>query len=102
MTPQQLLLLTDDEILKHIAQQTQELRKQKKMTQKEFAKKAGISYGTYIKFENKGVISLKRFLTILRYLGRLKNILSLLEKESVQDLGIKAYMSQRAQKNSDT
>lgn len=96
MTSQQLLLLTDDEILKHIARQTQELRKQKKMTQKEFAKKAGISYGTYIKFENQGSISLKGFLTILRYLGRLKNILSLLEKESIEELGIKAYMSQGA------
>ncbi|MEA3228758.1 MAG: helix-turn-helix transcriptional regulator [Campylobacterota bacterium] len=94
MTSQQLLLLTDDEILKHLAEQAKALRKQKKMTQKEFANKAGISYGTYIKFESKGIISLKGFLTVLRYLGRLKNISLLLEKESIQDLGIKAYMSE--------
>lgn len=91
MNSQQFLLQTDDEIMQQLAKQAQELRIKKNLTQKDFAKKAGISYGTYIKFERLGSISLQSFLKVLRYLGRLKNIADLLKVEDIQKLGIEEY-----------
>jgi len=95
MNSQQLLLQTEKEISKFLAKQVQVLRVEKNLTQKEFAKKADISYGTYIKFERSGTISLEGFLKVLRHLGKLKEVGSILEIDKVQKAGIEEYMKSK-------
>ncbi len=85
------LLLTEDEIAKEIAIQAKELRVAKNLTQKAFAQKSGIAHMTYCKFERTGKISLVGFLKVLRHLGRLKDISSVLEMSSIETVGLEKY-----------
>lgn len=88
---QEFLMLTEEEIAKELAQAAQALRVKKGLTQKQFSEEIGIAYGTYIKFERLGTISLVGFLKILRHLGRLKNIADILKMDEVQSIGIEKY-----------
>lgn len=85
------LLLTEDEIAKELAIQVKELRIAKNLTQKAFAQKSGIAHMTYCKFERTGKISLIGFLKVLRHLGRLKDISSVLEMNSIETVGLEKY-----------
>ena len=91
MTPQEFLLQTEDEIAISLAQQAKILRINANMTQSEFSKKAGIAYATYGQFERTGKISLNGFLKVLRHLGRLKSVSSLLSVDDIEILGIAQY-----------
>ncbi len=91
MTPQEFLLQMEDEIALFLAKQAKKLRISKNITQVEFAKKAGIAYATYSKFERTGKISLNSFLKVLRHLGKLKEISTLLEVDSIEEIGIKEF-----------
>ena len=91
MTPQEFLLLSEYEIAEQLAAGAKVLRLNKGFTQKDFALKAGIAYATYSQFERTGKISLLGFLKVLRYLGRLKNISTLLDISDIESLGIKEY-----------
>ncbi len=91
MTPQEFLLQTEEEIALSLAIQAKKLRIIKNITQVEFAKKSGIAYATYSKFERTGKISLNGFLKVLRHLGRLKEISTLLSVDSIEELGIKEF-----------
>ena len=93
MTYGEFLLQTDDEIVLQLSRQVKELRIKKNISQKEFAIKSGLKYGTYIKFERTGQISLKGFVTVLRNLGRLKNLSSVLLTDTVENIGIERFMS---------
>lgn len=95
---QELLMLTEEEIAKELAHDAQVLRVQKGLTQKQFSLEIGIAYGTYIKFERLGSISLVGFLKILRHLGRLKNIADILKMDDVQSVGIEKYREETLQK----
>jgi transcriptional regulator with XRE-family HTH domain len=88
---QELLMLTEEEIAKELALSAQALRVKKGLTQKQFSEEIGIAYGTYIKFERLGIISLVGFLKIIRHLGRLKNIADILKIDEVQSIGIEKY-----------
>ena len=46
---------------------------------------------TYCKFERTGKISLVGFLKVLRHLGRLKEVSSVLEMSSIEKIGLKKY-----------
>jgi len=98
MTSAEFLLNTDDEIALILSKQAKSLRIKKNLSQKEFSKKIGIKYGTYIKFESSGQISLKGFITILRNLGRLKKLSDLLAEDEIETLGIEAFISQSKRK----
>ena len=91
MSSIEYLLLTEDEIAKELAGQAQKLRLKKNMTQKDFAAKSAIAYMTYCKFERTGKISLVGFLKVLRHLGRLKEISTVLEIGNIESIGLKKY-----------
>lgn len=91
MSSIEYLLLTEEEIAKELADQAQKLRLKKNMTQKDFALKAGIAHMTYCKFEQTGKISLIGFLKVLRHLGRLKEMSTVLEMGDVESVGLKKY-----------
>lgn len=57
-----------------IANQVQSRRVAMGLTQKEFAKRAGVKLPTLRKFEQKGVLSLESFLKMMMVLGELDNI----------------------------
>lgn len=98
MSSIEYLLLTEDEIAKDLAEQAQSLRLKKNMTQKDFALKSGIAYMTYCKFEQTGKISLIGFLKVLRHLGRLKEISTVLEMGDIQSHGLKNYYNENKEK----
>ena len=60
---------TPVEVIKMLIQKIEQVRIQKKMTQKEFASKAGIAYGTYRSFLDLNNISLHNFIAIYQVLG---------------------------------
>jgi len=91
MSSMEYLLLTEDEIAKELAIQAKDLRVSKNLTQKAFAEKSGIAHMTYCKFERTGKISLIGFLKVLRHLGRLQNISTLLEMSSIENIGLERY-----------
>ncbi len=94
MSSIEYLLLTEEEIAKELADQAKRLRLKKNMTQKDFALKAAIAHMTYCKFEQTGKISLVGFLRVLRHLGRLKEMSSILEMGDVESIGLKEYYNE--------
>lgn len=59
-----LLVTAPNEILTTIASNTKKRRKEHKLTQKELASKAGVTYASYRRFEETGQISLDSFVKI--------------------------------------
>jgi len=98
MTPQEFLLLSEDEIAQSLGSKAKAIRVEKNITQRDFSTKAGINYETYSKFERTGIISLVGFLKVLRYLGKLKDISELLSLDDVEKLGVKAFVEQKSKK----
>lgn len=98
MSSIEYLLLTEDEIAKDLSDQAKRLRLKKNMTQKDFAVKAGIAYMTYCKFEQTGKISLIGFLKVLRHLGRLKEMSTVLEIGDIESVGLKEYYQENKEK----
>jgi len=99
MSSIEYLLLTEEEMAQELADQAKRLRLKKNMTQKDFALKAGIAHMTYRKFERTGKISLIGFLKVLRHLGRLKEISSILEIGDVESVGLKEYYDDNKENN---
>lgn len=99
MSSIEYLLLTEEEIAQELAEQVKRLRLKKNMTQKDFVLKAGIAHMTYSKFERTGKMSLVGFLKVLRHLGRLKEISSILEIGDVESVGLKEYYDENKENN---
>ncbi|MEA3523862.1 MAG: helix-turn-helix transcriptional regulator [Campylobacterota bacterium] len=95
----QFLMQTDEEIALSLAIQAKTLRINNNMTQKEFAEKSGVAYATYSQFERSGKISLRGFLSVLRHLGRLKSMASILEIGDIERVGIEKFVEFTNKKN---
>ena len=81
--------LTPKEALNSIAQNTQQLRKQQKMSREELAERSGVSYSSIRKFETTGKISLESLLKLAQVFDRLDDFTHLLlpnENEQKQTL----------------
>lgn len=84
-----MLFKTVEEIDMDIARRVRILRKQKGFTQRQFAKKCSLSYGTYKLFEQTGKISLIGLTQIAVGLGRereLDTIFSGREYKSIDEV----------------
>ena len=92
MTAQEFLLFSEDEIASELSTRAKRLRIKANITQKDFAKKAGIPYATYRKFEQTGQISLLSFIKVLRHLGELKEISDLMDLDNIQKYGLEKYL----------
>ena len=64
---------TPDSVSKELAQRHKTLRKQLKLTQAEFAERAGVSLGSLKRFESTGLISLESLLKLANLLNRLSD-----------------------------
>ena len=75
-------LLTDEEILLVLAHRAKKLRIANNIKQKDFSKSAKLSSpSTYSNFEQTGKVSLLNFIKIVRNLGRLSEMESLLKSD---------------------
>ena len=92
MTPQELLLYTEEEIAQQLAEMATRERIKQNITQKSFAEKAGIPFATYRKFEQTGKISLQGFLKVLRHLGILKELTAMIDRDSIEKLGADEFV----------
>lgn len=77
---------TPDSILKGIAGRVKERRLELNLTQKAFAKRAGVGYDAYRKFENTGDITLRNLVLCAIALDDADNFSDLFKKKSYQSL----------------
>ncbi len=75
-----------DAILKGIAARVKERRLEKDLTQKAFAKRAGIGYDAYRKFENTGEITLKNLVLCAVVLDATDDFAALFAAKSYQSI----------------
>ena len=82
-------LNTPSEILKMTVTKVEILRRKKKITQKNFAKKAGIPYGTYRAFIDTNIISFENLISLYQVLGLysdLDTFVSIKTTKTIQEL----------------
>ncbi len=79
---------TNEEILKKLITKLTNKRKQLKLSQKELAQKAGISFRTVQTIEAGNNLSLLSLIAILRALGELRLLNSFLQEEPVSPKSI--------------
>ncbi len=80
---------TPGEINRIIAKNITNLRKRKKISQKELSQKSGVSYGSIRRFENEGEISLTSLAKIAIALGvseELEELFSMVPFDSIQEV----------------
>jgi len=75
-----------DSILKGISERTKERRLERNLTQKAFAKRAGVGYDAYRKFENTGEVTLRNLLLCAMVLDDLDGFIELFTKKSYQSI----------------
>jgi len=91
VTDVEFSLQSDEEIAQNLAIRAKEIRTSKNLSQVDFSKKAGISYHSYNKFESTGKVSLLGFITILRFLGKVKELNKLLIVDDIEKIGLEEY-----------
>ncbi|MDR2918803.1 MAG: helix-turn-helix domain-containing protein [Tannerella sp.] len=77
---------TPDSILKGIAERVKERRLEHDLTQKAFAKRAGVGYDAYRKFENTGEITLHNLVLCAIALDDVDGFIDLFTKKSYQSI----------------
>ena len=77
---------TPDSILKGIAERVRERRLEHNLTQKVFAKRSGVGYDAYRKFENTGDISLRNLVLCSIALDDMEGFTELFVKQSYQSI----------------
>jgi len=75
-----------DSILKGIAGRVKERRLERNLTQKAFAKRVGVGYDAYRKFENTGEITLRNLLLCAMILDDVDGFTELFAKKSYQSI----------------
>lgn len=84
-----LLVMSHEEIMLKIASNVENRRKQYRLTQRQLAQQAGVTYSSYRRFEQTGHISLDSFVKIARVLDCEKELLELFTKRhynSIQEV----------------
>jgi len=80
---------TPNEINRIVAQNIVNLRKRKKITQKELAKRSGVSYASIRRFESEGeisLLSLSKIAIILDVSDELENLFTEVPFESIEEM----------------
>lgn len=74
------------DILKGIAEKVKDRRLERNLTQRAFAKRAGIGYDTYRRFENTGEITLHNLVLCAIALDDVEGFMKLFSKKSYQNI----------------
>lgn len=80
------MMMTPKELGMEIAANLKKLRKQRKLSQKALAEKAGLSYGSMKRFEQTGEISLESLLKIAIVLGETAPFESLFKPTKIKSI----------------
>ena len=80
------MMMTPKELGMKIAANLKKLRKQRKLSQKALAEKAGLSYGSMKRFEQTGEISLESLLKIAIVLGETAPFESLFKPTEIKSI----------------
>ena len=75
-----------DSILKGIAERVKERRLERNLTQKAFAKRAGVGYDAYRNFENTGEITIRNLVLCAITLDDMEGFSELFAKKSYQSI----------------
>ncbi len=75
-----------DAILDGIAERVKDRRLEQNLTQKAFAKRVGVGYDVYRKFENTGEITLRNLVLCAIALDDVENFVELFTKKSYQSI----------------
>jgi transcriptional regulator with XRE-family HTH domain len=76
---------TPYDVSRKIAQRHRVLRKKLKISQKEMAKRSGVSLGSLKRFETSGKISLESLLKLMHLLGRLNDFDNVMKEKENTD-----------------
>lgn len=79
-------LNTPTEIIIILAKKIEALRIDKKITQKDFAKRAGVTYGTYRNFIDSQTISLANVISLMQTLGLYSELSSLVKTSEIKTI----------------
>lgn len=79
-------ITTEENILKGIVDRVKLRRKELKLTQKELAKRSGVSYGSIRRFESNGEISLTSLLKIANAINCLEDFKELFKYQQITNL----------------
>lgn len=71
-------LQSSKQIAKELGMRAKAVRKTLKKTQREFAEFSGIAYGTYVRFEKTGQLSVSDFILVMQRLSRVEELENLL------------------------
>ena len=78
--------LSSDAILRGMAERVKERRLERNLTQKAFAKRAGLGYDAYRKFENTGEITLRNLVLCAMAIDEAEGFNDLFAKRSYQSI----------------
>lgn len=93
MNATDILFMTDREIAERFGKMAKERRKRLGLgTQEKFAKRIGMSSGSYRRFEQTGAIGLEDFIAVMRHLDLLKNVPELIKEDPIEETGLDAYL----------
>lgn len=81
-----IINISPDSILKEISQRVKEKRLEQNLTQKAFAKRAGVGYDAYRTFENTGDITLRNLVLCAIALDDVDGFAELFTKKSYQSI----------------
>jgi DNA-binding Xre family transcriptional regulator len=70
---------TPKEMMRLLAENIRAIRKEQKISQKKLAEISGVTYSSFLRFENTGMISLESLLKICNALGRLDEFETILQ-----------------------
>ena len=77
---------TPEEILESLAERFKDVRKRRKITQKELSERSGVSYGSIKRFENTGQISLLSLTKLAIALDEVNEIKALFSKVAYRSI----------------
>lgn len=70
---------TPKEMMRMMAENIRAIRKEQKISQKKLAEISGVTYSSFLRFENTGMVSLESLLKICNALGRLDEFETILQ-----------------------
>lgn len=86
MTISTIISISPDSILKGIAERVKDRRLELNLTQKAFAKRTGVGYDAYRKFENTGEITLRNLVLCAVTLDDVEAFTEIFNKKSYQSI----------------
>ena len=90
--------LSDPVILQRIGSRIRDYRMRMEMTQSELAERSGVSMGTIVRLERGETVSVLLFISILRTLGVLENLETLLPELGISPMQLRRMQGKTVQR----